>query len=292
MNIVRFRGGLGNQMFQYALFKRLQQTDGETYMDLSNFQVDTKRNFILDKVFPSISKKEVPTVIWEQLMEKSTDRTLWRKGINKLFPKTRNIFYEEEDGVFDSSVLKQKNKIIDGYWQTEKYWKDIEKIVRQEFIFTQTKDDGLKKCLNLIQQSGCSASIHIRRCDYLEEVGTYGDICTEKYYFDAIDILNRETNCADISYFVFSDDIKWVQENMKIRNSYYIRPVMFDDYQDWYDMLLMSHCKHNIIANSSFSWWAAWLNANKEKCVISPSKWDNRSNTNDIWCKGWHKVNV
>jgi hypothetical protein len=91
-------------------------------------------------------------------------------------------------------------------------------------------------------------------------------------------------------YVVLSDDIEWVKDNLYIENAVYIEPKMFDEYSDWYDMYIMTCCKHNIIANSSFGWWGAWLNGNPDKIVIAPDRWFNNEDTPDIWCEGWVKI--
>ena len=94
-------------------------------------------------------------------------------------------------------------------------------------------------------------------------------------------------NCK---FIFFSNDMEWVKRNYNIENAIYVNSTLFDNYQDWYDMYLMSMCKHNIIANSTFSWWGAWLNSNKEKIVIAPNKWVNLCDYKDIYPDDWIKM--
>lgn len=133
-----------------------------------------------------------------------------------------------------------------------------------------------------------SVSIHIRRGDYLSEInqGLYGGICTEMYYAKAITYICNKIDQP--SFFVFSNEIDWVKNNVDIPNPTYID---FNNGADsWQDMFLMSQCKHNIIANSSFSWWGAWLNRNTNKIVITPSRFINLEEDSDIIPDAWIRI--
>ncbi len=110
-------------------------------------------------------------------------------------------------------------------------------------------------------------------------------ICTKDYYLRAIEYIRKIEPNSKLIFF--SDDLEWVKDNFDIPNAIYCSKNLFEHYEDWYDMYLMSKCRHNIIANSSFSWWGAWLNQNKEKIIVAPSKWIRYAKTPDIWCEGW-----
>ena len=127
--------------------------------------------------------------------------------------------------------------------------------------------------------------MHIRRGDYLELPQV--NICTRDYYMQAMQkmkALRKETK-----FIVFSDDKEWIENNFDMQDMVICTANLFDKYEDWYDMYLMSCCNGNIIANSSFSWWGAWLNQNKDKIVIAPSVWNTKRNTPDVWCEDWIK---
>ena len=122
----------------------------------------------------------------------------------------------------------------------------------------------------------------------MESLEMYGNICTVEYYNRALKFVKEKLQ--NPIFYVFSDDLEWTKNNIKIPNANYISDTLFQDYQNWYDMFLMSCCHHNIIANSSFSWWGAWLNTNEDKVVISPNKWINGEHTKDIWCSSWIRM--
>ena len=128
------------------------------------------------------------------------------------------------------------------------------------------------------------------RGDYLEgsAKGAWGEVCTLYYYRRAMEYL-KEKNRVSIVYF-FSNDMQWVKENLMLKDAVYVEREMFDAYEDWYDMYLMSLCKDNIIANSSFSWWGAWLNQNPDKVVIAPKVWNNLCDYQDICPPDWVRI--
>jgi hypothetical protein len=159
-----------------------------------------------------------------------------------------------------------------GYWQSSKYFSDYEKEIREDFQFIKPLDRKNLSVLKKIEKTS-SASIHIRRGDYVSnsKINKVHGTCSITYYRKAINHLKRKF--PNSAFFVFSDDPNWVKENIKINNATYV---------DWNqgknsykDMQLMSRCKHNIIANSSFSWWGAWLNCNPKKIIIAPKIWFN-----------------
>ncbi|MFH0972649.1 MAG: alpha-1,2-fucosyltransferase, partial [Patescibacteria group bacterium] len=185
-------------------------------------------------------------------------------------------------------ILKLKDDIfLDGYWQTEKYFKDIEDIIRSEFTL-KTEYSNLNPEL-IAKISSCnSVSMHIRRGDYITNQNTneFHGICFLDYYKKAINLIAEKFPNPTI--FIFSDDLKWCKENIKIKY-----PIVFvKGNKNYEDLIMMSKCSHNIIANSSFSWWGAWLNNNPNKIVIAPQKWLNNPNINysDIIPSTWIKI--
>lgn len=279
MKVVNIIGGIGNQMFQYAFALALKQKypDEDVKLDTSHFNgyslhngFEIERNFGL--LLPIASNKELRKLTFY------TPNYKMSRIIRKLFGYRKTEFKEPRLFTFWHEAFEIKgNCYYEGSWQNEKYFKDYSNEVRKAFSFKQPLGEKNDKLLNHINHSE-SVSIHVRRGDYLSD-STYQGICDLPYYKNAIAYINE--NVGHPHFFIFSNDAKWCKE--------YIAPLCGDytiiDWNDgiksWADMQLMSLCKHNIIAHSSFSWWAAWLNSNKNKIVVSPKGWFNRKDITD-----------
>jgi hypothetical protein len=268
MIITKLQGGLANQIFQWAYGKFLSEKyNTPLYLDLSFYQVQfgvTKRKFSLNK-FPNISYNLLPND--RNILNWSNEPTK-----NKLVKLSDNFHYSKLEYKEDSHYY------LDGYWQSEKYFKDIEDIVRKEL---QPSNESLEKFSKLPINEN-NVSIHIRRTDYVK-LNDYHPLQSIEYYQKGLDIIAEYDNI-----FVFSDDIEWCKDNLQFRNMIFIEG--FDDVED---IWLMSLCKNNIIANSSFSWWGAWLNNNPNKKVIAPDNWFGQKvniNTNDLIPGNWIKI--
>ena len=188
----------------------------------------------------------------------------------------------------DTAVLRRKQGLIEGYWQSVQYVDMVRDELRRDFRFQEKNDGGLRNMTGAVKS--CNAvSVHIRRQDYLKSSALYGGICTDEYYEKAIAHMLRQA--ADAVFYFFSDDMAWVRETYReLKNAVFVSREMFDDYEDWYDMWLMSCCRHNIIANSSFSWWGAWLNGSMDKQVIAPRKWIAGKEISDICPESWIRI--
>ncbi len=274
--IVSFMGGLGNQMFQYAFYKCLCKNRGEkAYVDLSPYLFD-KRDFQLKKVFKNISFNELPF-----------------GALDKAYMESPLLFNELDDKCFikaDLSVLKKKNTYFYGYWQSNKYVEIVENELRNDFTFVDKDDSEFLSFANRVKNMEFAVSVHIRRSDYQNKVNfnKLGCICDLDYYKRAMEYMRNFL--PNPHFLFFSDEPEWVKENFNISNSLVIEKNMFNDYEDWYDMYLMSLCKHNIIANSSFSWWGAWLNQNSDKIVIAPSLWFVDCKDKDVCPPEWIRL--
>ena len=179
---------------------------------------------------------------------------------------------------------------IQGYHQSSWFAESIRDILLKDFEFRLPEDLGFDNIRKKIQSKNI-VSVHVRRGDYLEKenVNIYGNICTDLYYKRAIQYLRERLN--DVVLCFFSNDIEWVKSEYRDeKNAIFIGPECFDNYHDWYDMYLMSQCNHNIIANSTFSWWGAWLNPNPGKIVIAPEQWVNNCVYEDIYPEKWIKL--
>lgn len=285
---VKFKGGLGNQMFQYAFYKECIARGINAGVCLSVYEKGldkfvSKPILELNEVFKKITFDD--TKILENVI--SLGYSTFMKIIKDLFHLSNLKFEEKEDSCFDESIYENRYGILEGYWQSEKYFKNVVDDIRKDFTFC-IKDTGLEKMADDIKNSR-SVSMHIRGGDYLKYKEEYGGICTKKYYEQAIKYIQERI--ADIKIYVFTSDIAWAKNIVsKKENIVFINEEDFEHYENWYDMYLMSQCEHNIIANSSFSWWGAWLNKNNRKIVIAPWKWSNLAVMPDIYCNGWIKI--
>lgn len=275
MIIVKLQGGLGNQMFQYAAGKSLalQQNcnlflDISTLMETSSVKQDgfTPREYELG-IF-NLKEGIASDIMLESFFPQSIKNKISKKlglGYRKK--------YTESSLVYDNLFFKQKSPLLlCGYWQSEKYFSNKSAIIRTDFQFpTIDSSDPNYILLEQIQES-ISVSIHVRHGDFIQDKVTnaFHGICSPKYYEDAIDYMRRRLK--NITFFFFSDNTLLNETFIsEIPNSIWVRNN--EGKASWKDMYLMSKCNHHIIANSSFSWWGAWLNPSPDKIVIAPNKW-------------------
>ena len=299
MVITKIQGGLGNQMFQYAIGRHLAYLNKtELRLDLSFYNQIPKNNTQRKYLLGNFNITGKPLNLSEEKKVKIKNlhnRPFLTKIIRKILknieekkPIYKRKYIREPHFHFCPDVLKARNKTIYlyGHWQSEKYFKNIENIIRKEFTLKNGLSNEAKNILEKIQKTN-SVSIHIRRGDYVENKKNctlYG-VCSLTYYYKTIKIIQNKT--GNPHFFVFSDDIRWVQKNLKTASSLtLVRGVNIRDFEE---IILMSKCKHNIIANSTFSWWGAWLNNNPNKIVIAPKPWFNIAtiNTKDLLPPLW-----
>lgn len=291
MIIVKLSGGLGNQLFQYSFGRYLSlKHNTELKLDLklnSKASDFTTRSLGLSKYNCDFTLVESNEIKRHKFFETGNLSRIERK-INQVFPFFNKRYVVEKP--FD---ILNKNLLIndcyyDGYWQSEYYFKSIRNIIINDLQFNFNLNESNKLLVVGISNS-MSVSLHIRRSDYLSVSSNAKifSICTLKYYQDAMNYFNLKFEKP--IFYIFSDDIAWVEENF-VGENFVIVDVNQDD--PHLDMYLMSQCKHNIIANSSFSWWGAWLNSNKSKMVVAPKKWyaDNDVNNKAVYSlipKNW-----
>lgn len=280
--VVLFQGGLGNQMFLYAFLKNMEVNGLTVLADLEFYKNIGIMEFQLTTVFRHIQLETCTKEQEQRIIEKNMED---HNGGQFLIYSERNI-YSEMVRKADLSILNITGGIIYGFHQTHIYADRIREILLKDFEFDIESGSDLEKIYNEIAQKN-AVSIHIRRGDYLSEESQkiYGNICTQEYYDKAMEYIEKQV--GEYEFIFFSNDIAWVKKNYCMKNAIYIEKQMFDHYCDWYDMCLMSICKHNIIANSTFSWWGAWLNQNSEKIVIAPKRWINLCEYEDIYPKDW-----
>jgi hypothetical protein len=292
MIIIRMLGGLGNQLFQYALGRRLSlDRHVPLKLDLSWYATQSSRSYQLDRFtieaqFTNRSEIQALT----HALQQDTSSLFFRLSQRFLPFYQRRRVYERRPGYDQNIILKTSRRVyLDGYWQSEKYFTEIANILRKDL---RLRDPLHPINADYAQQirSNHAISLHIRRGDYLEP--HYSKVfyhCDEAYYRNAMDLMLR--NYPDAHFFVFSDDPEWAKQNL----SSYPKISYVENYsvkRDWELIYLMSLCRHHIIANSSFSWWGAWLNENPDKMVIAPQKWfvSPQKNTADLIPSTWVRL--
>lgn len=178
-----------------------------------------------------------------------------------------------------------------GFYQSEKYFAGIEKEVREAFVFDIRRASRRSlRAMQEIKADPHAVSIHVRRGDYLLEKHwkALGCICQSSYYLNALAELEKRVKHPH--YYVFSEDLNWVRRNLPLTKAEFIDWNKGED--SWQDMMLMSHCRHHIICNSTFSWWGAWLNPSLDKIVIAPERWTQTTDSADVVPESWLKVSI
>lgn len=292
MIIVKLIGGLGNQMFQYACGKVLAmknktklKLDTRELLDRSN-NIFTHRNYELG-IF-SINDEIASDY---DLKKFETEKSVSTKILSRISFRYRFNSIKEQGFYFHDNIFNEKSNLyLNGYWQSEKYFKNYENEVRNFFTFKEAisvENEKIRKQIGGVS----SVSIHVRRGDYLtkQSAKELHGVCSSDYYNAAIELIGSKENSP--FFFIFSDEPEWVEKNFKINFPSLIISNNTGE-KSFEDLRLMSECKHNIIANSSFSWWGAWLNKNKEKTVIAPRKWflDSSIDTKDLIPDEWMRL--
>lgn len=286
MITIKLRGGLGNQMFQYALYCSMAEQNIDVCLDdYSSFNEKERpehAGFGLS-VFNAEYKRYKPNSMPDWV---TSNDNLLHKIIRRLrfLQLPLPLYIEKSPSVYDAGVFNLKNKYIEGYWQSEKYFEGIKPHILTKFTYKgEWSSDNIKYRDSM--NSSNSVSVHVRRGDYLQ-TSRYSNICTSDYYKTAIKYV--KDHVVNPTFFIFSNDIDWCENFFdKTDNVVFVKGN--DGTKAVFDMLLMSKCKHHIIANSSFSWWGAWLSPH-EGITIAPNKWDNLCITPDIWCKNWIRI--
>ncbi|MEK7680924.1 MAG: alpha-1,2-fucosyltransferase [Patescibacteria group bacterium] len=285
MIITRLKAGLGNQMFQYALGRRLSvDGDDDLKFDLSWFddiQInETRRVLEIDKfnvVLPKATRAETEDLQSGYLFQvkEFMDRVRGRLD--------RNFFYR-----FDPKILKKKNNVfLNGYFQAHEYFDSIRSILLKDFTIKSWSSDGME-IRGQVEKARNPVALHIRRGDFVTTCKHWNGLCDINYYQAGLSQIKKRD--SDAQLFIFSDDIKWAQENLMFEEQMIF--VSRSGLCSAEEIALMSLCKHQIIANSTFSWWGAWLNQNEQKIVVAPSRWLIIANidTHDLLPNEWIKI--
>lgn len=294
MIVVQLLGGMGNQMFQYALAKHL------SIKNKTNFKLDVSflqnrvyiknyvyRNYDLD-IF-NIEENFLNEDILPIYNKNYNIKSILNRVIHYLKVSLKGFIYVREKHFhFDINILSLKNKIyLNGYWQSVKYFESIEDIIRKDFTFKNNILLISNNIKNKIIETE-SICLNVRRGDFLfdKNIGFIGN----NYILDATNKISEYI--SNPVYFIFSDDIEWCEQNIKLKHQMYFishkhKGYKFDNY-----LHLMTLCKHFIIPNSTFAWWAAWLASNPNKVVIAPKNWfiNPKIDTSDVLPENWIKI--
>jgi hypothetical protein len=273
MVISHILGGLGNQLFQYATGRAIAEKNKVPFkLDLTDFRKYKLRNFDLDKFNLPVELASA-TEIGELKPGSPISRAL-----QYLKPVAQRTWHRESVLHYNKSIEKLgANVYLKGYFQSEKYFSNIagqlkaELTIQPQYIASVTTLGARLKNEN-------SISVHIRRGDYTSAAAAdVHPLLTQTYYLKAIELIARKIPSP--VFYVFSDDQEWTRQHLPVNNAVYVSGVLSRTHLE--DFYLMSQCRHNIIANSSFSWWSAWLNDNPSKTVIAPKEW---------FTKGWQEI--
>lgn len=284
MVIIQLSGGLGNQMFQYALYLSLEAAGKDVKIDdISDYQAPDRRPqqlWVFDAPYRKAAREEIV-----YLTDSSMDPL---SRIRRKLTGRKNLTYRETDMEFDPLVFRKDPAYLVGNFQSEAYFKEVRDRVRGAFLFKNLHfPDVYKEYLSAIEKE-MSVSVHIRRGDYLDpsHQGIYEGICTRGYYEQAIGMI--KDRYPEARFYLFTNDVEWTKSNLSGPG----RTVVEGGSEEtgYLDMFLMSRCRHNIIANSSFSWWGAWLNANPGKIVIAPSTWLNGRECGSIYTEDMIRI--
>lgn len=280
MIIIKLNGGLGNQLFEYACARNLQlKNNDELYLDIEGFK-RSPRHYSLEKFVLNDSVKVLPEKECKSLILLQTISKLNRILAFKLGPLFGAYIWKSSNyRSLNVKDTKGKQFYLYGYWQSEEYFKEYSALIKQEL---KVKTEFPTICEDLLKEINKTNSVcvHIRRGDYV----TCGFLhCNEMYYNKGIDYIFAKH--FDSNYVVFSDDIEWVKNNMKFNHPVTYADVDIPDYET---LRLMYLCRHFVMSNSSFSWWASYLCDNEDKIIIAPEYWlpkkkDNRSMYLDNW---------
>ena len=286
MVIIKLFGGLGNQMFQYGLYTRLKSQNREVLLD-SQFIDDDDHNYHKSSIFRSFDISKNTDINFRDA-KTSGDIGLLKKTLEKFQNDEISYYIQPIDWGFDENILKMDNVYADGYWQSERYFRDCEEQVRNALRFRIDLVGDNKEICKRIEEAQYPVSIHVREGDYNDPVNqrVFGKICTDDYYNSAVRYF--EERHSECSFFVFSNDIKAARKRLGNRPAVYVDGNSEADGS--IDMFLMSRCRGHIIANSSFSWWGAWINDRKDKEIVSPAVWSREGVCKDILLDSFIKI--
>ena len=274
MNIIKICGGLGNQLFQYGLYEKYMSIGKEVYVFMDKDYYSNVYQLPLLSLQPA---KYPKTDELQEYLASTNFFTRIKRKFNKKF-----FYREPENGKFNSTIFSIDNKFISGYFQSEKYFEDIGDVIRKKVRFQGSEGKEITEIVNKLGSEN-SVAVHVRLTDYLL-IDDFNKICGLQYYYAAFEYIYK--NIKKPVFYLFSDDLPLARKILKkfeYKSINLSRP-------NYLDMYLMSKCRHSIIANSSFSWWGAWLKSNNDKIIIAPQRWSWSRDFPDICPKDWIRI--
>ena len=288
--------GLGNQLFQYVMGRQLSLIHNvDLKLDVRHFDSQKLRAFKLNhyRINAEIAREQEIEGFLKPYLNSGLYYKVFRK-IAHQFPKhQRRYFKENEWWVYEQDILKTPSSVyIEGYWQHYKYFENLHPQILDELTINEGYNSDVAKLVSEIENNPNSISLHIRRGDYItdSQANSLMGIMPLSYYYSAIAYLKHRLPAPHI--YIFSDDLDWVFDNLKTDIPVTLVDIE-DGKKDYLELDIMSKCRHQIIANSSFSWWGAFLNRNPDKIVIAPQKWVVPPNINskiNIQMPTWIKL--
>ena len=291
MIIVKLIGGLGNQLFQYACGRYLAHLHKtELYLDLSFLEKPSDGSYTQRKYELAPYHLNIAFANAEMIQKFNPGNRLTRTLQRKLPILFDHLYVSESGSAYHKEFMSYPaDTYLDGFWQSELYFKPIENLLRNELTLNTELNKENQFWLNKINSCE-SIALHVRRGDYVQNklANAFHGICSPEYYHAAISWMDKEVKASEV--FVFSDDIDWCKAEFKEKNFHFVDVNSAE--QAHFDLMLMQHCKHAIIANSSFSWWAAWLNSNPDKKIVAPLHWfkDPSMHNPDLIPSTWKQV--
>lgn len=292
MIIIQVAGGLGNQLQQYALYRKFVRMGNEARLDLSWFEeVQGKGSAVTER---NLELTYLDRLVYETCTKEEKEKLIGSDNLigkirRKVFPATVHWFHESK--MYHPEILNFEDMYLSGYFACEKYYSDILYDLREKIQFPQS-DNPLNRELAQEMRESASVSVHVRRGDYLNEENRamFGNICTDAYYRKAMEIIKEQV--PNVHFYIFSDDVSYVKQHYQGEEFTIVDINHGKD--SFYDMWLMSNCKHNICANSTFSFWGARLNGNEGKIMIRPTIHKNsqifrKEEMEKLW-QGWRFV--
>lgn len=298
MVIVGIQGGLGNQLQQYALYRKFISMEINARVDLSWFEADNQEGMAAKR---KVELDYFPGVKYEVCTKQERDRLTGGSGfIGKVKRKLASLVgvgsvkLYKESSMYDDNLLSLRNSYLEGYFANEYYYKDILDELKKELTFPVDKSKNKEKLLEhtRVMQGENSVSIHLRRGDYLDEINQamFGGICTDEYYESAVGFIVK--NIENPKFYIFSDDMPYAGQYCQSLQKRGLEADVIDinhGDESFYDIYLMSKCKHHITANSTFSFWGARL-SDEIGIKIRPSKQKNSQEFCEemrTWWDGW-----
>jgi hypothetical protein len=269
MIVVKLMGGMGNQMFQYALGRKLSlRNNVEMCLDLS-----------------FLNNRELKVIQRDYDLDIFTIEPKFKTDDIKIDGSIKEQSLTFQDNVSELTIRKNRNYLLEGFWQCPKYFNEIQDTIKSDFTF---KEKIIDESIDLYDEiiNSNSVMIDIRRTDYLNTT-FHGVVGSEHVNKACTEIVRYVENPK---YFIFSDDIEWCRSNIKLPNSMFVENIhagrKFGN-----KLQLMTSCRHFIISNSTFAWWAAWLSKNKNKTVVYPDKWYSNTRSDIVTRElNWIKV--